>query len=516
MKQFNYSKGTPNIGYGISEKDLDFIDQEFVTIPATRYLEDRNIIFIKGKKGSGKTALRIKYEATQAEEAFLLSIKPNEDDKGFLNYKASVEKVRKKFKNKVDKENINYYAWKYFYVVNLMGDIVRKKAKLNKHLVDSQIGIIDEYLRSVSLFQHQNEKAIAITSVVALTLKKLAKLKLPTSSENYDDILESTVFGSGFDAAEVALKEVLDSLDRPYMILVDGLDETLESSNRVGQNELRIFFRSFIDKTFELSAAPFHTNLDIKAFVPKDFFEHSIHRQKDKIDLLTREIRFQSQKKEQVVFERLKKHYGDRDTDTKEMLNYYFPEDLIFKPRTGFRGKTIDFPVNVFLDAYTITPRDHIKLYSKVFSLTSEEGKEVIDKDVVMDAVAEYSNEKLNSLEAELIYNFPDISLVFNALSNGCRKYKVLELKEYLSDRNAINDFLSLKLYIQTLFEYGFFSVVEYETIEVDGEVTTNELDEILYEDKPSMPITDDSTVAICKAFCPALYIIKYSSYEYW
>lgn len=398
MAKFDYRRYL-DIGNQVAESD-GLLNGHFVAIGANEYVGKRKPSIILGRKGAGKTALRLHFERIRSPKKRSVSIEPSYTDlEGVFEY--IVHKEQRNFSN----EFISI-LWEITALLNLARMVWHETppSETPSELAKLPHSVIDDIKR--------NERY-----GVGRALDVIA-LHFP-SDEKRAVLLR---------ALKSYVRRVITENDFEYYILIDSIDDVLHSTlDTTKRNDLFAtffegiwsFFRGFSNQSRNALAA----RVFVHVFVPFDLYNWTISRHADHLRQYKHQVSWEREQLEEFITSRLvhnltgamQKQLARQDERTRRenIWQIFFPQYIsaqTFADSGPFNYKAE--VKNAMIDMTLRRPRDLQEIIRQVYERTKDSRKRFPDERSIADAFDQYSIELRQSVEKEYELVFPKMNEV--------------------------------------------------------------------------------------------------------
>lgn len=405
---YDYSFGI-NLGDLVAEQDQDYLHTNFVDVPIDDVLRSSESNIIIGRKGSGKSALRLHFEKVHTNDKRILSLCPKHDD-FFLLYDFITQPGQP--------NNLIRHAqriWEFMFLMSTTSMVLR----------DQQIGLNADD-KDCHLALREYEKLLGRTTqykdrgeIISLfhTIKVIRKLEI-----DFFDLR------SICDDLRMEIEDALNGHGAEYYFVIDSIDDTLSSDVDITDknNEFSVFFEgliSFFRDHINSDNRKIVDNIHLKLLIPKDIFSISADRHHDHLVGHVHELRWGSDQLDRFISKRLRSNLSGKKSqvEQKGVWSYFLPDCHPLKYFDGrYKERVIDCQLrNHILNMTLGRPRDLMSIFDKIVNETAQDGAKFPDTKHISSALAKYSETLRTSVEKEYQSIFPEIGIVLGGFASN-------------------------------------------------------------------------------------------------
>jgi hypothetical protein len=404
MARFDYHRYL-DIGNQVAESD-GLLNGHFVAIGANEYVGKQKPAIILGRKGAGKTALRLHFERIRSPTKRSISIEPSYTDlEGVFEY--IVHKEQRTFSN----EFISV-LWEITTLLNLARIVWHESPPSETPPELAKLhSTIDDIKR--------NERY-----GVGRTLDLIA-LHFP-SDEKRAALLR---------ALKSYVRRVIADNDLEYYVLIDSIDDVLHSTlDTTKRNDLFAtffeglwsFFRGFSNQSRNGLAS----RVFVHVFVPFDLYNWTISRHADHLRQYKHQVSWEREQLEEFITSRLVYNLTgtmqkqlERQSDEVRRDNIwqtFFPKYISTQTFADSGPFTYRAEVKkVMIDMTLRRPRDLQEIIRQVYERTKDSRKRFPDERSILEAFDQYSVELRQSVEKEYELVFPKMNEVLTRFAGN-------------------------------------------------------------------------------------------------
>lgn len=386
IEKFDYSKQL-DIGDQVAEKDWDSLKNHFVPIGTNKFVGKPKTSIIVGRKGSGKSALRVYFERTNQNKA--VSIQPSSAD-----LKDIFEHIVQHGKSAFAVEPLEV-LWETTVLLNL--------ARLGRE-EGSPISHSDI---PPHLAQELNDKQrFGIGRTLTLITRHI------TSEQGKRALIR-------------ALREYIHQTcqtGKNFYVLIDSVDDILHNSfDTTKRNDLfATFLESLLNFTRNFSNPERNkiaSNIHLQIFIPTDLYKWSVNRHDDHLRQYKHPIKWTFEQLSSFATSRLRdnlRHSSRTTASEGEVWKAFFPDNVEF---TGYNASgerySVPIPVDKALIRMTLMrPRDLLEVIRQIDHQTKSAGRSFPNADDVRIGLQGYSVELFRSVLNEYGTVYPELPAV--------------------------------------------------------------------------------------------------------
>lgn len=387
---FDYSRPL-HIGNQVAENDWETLRAHFVSIGTSHFVGKPTTSIILGRKGSGKSALRLHFERTNQTKA--VSIQPSSEDlKGIYEYIVhhgnspfAVEPIEA--------------LWEVTVLLNLVR-LTRQHGRQIDH----------PDVPSALAYDLQAGERFGIGRTLALLREKF-----PT------DRIRNTLIRGLRDHIDMTLRD-----GGQYYVLIDSVDDLLHNSfDTTHRNDL---FATFLESLLNfcrnfgnIERNKLASRIYLQVFIPIDLYKWSIDRHADHLRQYKHIVRWTPDHLNEFATSRLMDNIRPswRPNTKVDVWRHFFPEVVRFT-RYNFSGEeySADIPIDKALISMTLMrPRDLQDLVRQIDQQTKNSGRHFPTSDDIIAALQGYSIELYESVISEYSTVFPELADVLSRLA---------------------------------------------------------------------------------------------------
>jgi hypothetical protein len=433
-----------DFGRDSAESEKDFLQKVFVPTPLFKRIKNGNKNLVLGRKGTGKTAIRVSLF----------------DDLNKNNKKVSLMTPRNLSKLKIEmleKSSLNnaessLMSWKYAFLIELgmyITEAARGKygddyvfwpdpiQKVRKYLADNVVGKAN--------WIDKTFKIISLVRKIELPFLKIGTELDAGKKEAYD-------FSDNLDfISEIFIGSISLVLNEPIYILIDQVDEIWEPTE--DSKELIIGLLRASKELNELTDL-----LKIILFLRSDIFDYLDFHDSDKFHSSKELITWNETNLLTMITTRarISTNLETNDNISQEIWNLFFSSKI--------NG---DDSFKFILKHTLMRPRDLIQLCNLCRDKAQDSGHIKIEKKDIDEALPVFSEWKLKDLKDEYIVQYPFLEQVFLGMFYSIHPNIS---RDDLSDKfNIVKDNLQKKFdsyhlkkldnLLQILYNIGFLGV---------------------------------------------------------
>lgn len=274
MEKHNFKQSSPEIGVGVAESDALRFPTSFIRLKTYNLISRSDLVYIAGRKGSGKSAICIEYENSNDQNySAVLALKKEALD--YVQYRRVREKL---IKQQVEEGELTYIsrdAWSLAIRLNLMIEICLSK----RFSIDARVRVLRNYLSKNQWYDFGAMKRVMafVSEIISrFTGDDSAKIVSGAITKFIDTDPET-------NEAMKALMSLLDELEKPVLFLIDDIDSQLAvPKTEVERLNAVAYCDALIAATQELAYPILSKNFHLKVFVPQDLFGQVDQRHMDK------------------------------------------------------------------------------------------------------------------------------------------------------------------------------------------------------------------------------------------
>ncbi len=422
-----------------AENDHEMLDKAFYEWQGYKSLieaDDRFVIV--GRRGTGKSALTYRLmKDCEARKDFVIVVKPDEEE--FIGLRS----VASKFGNTVPRIRAAIkIGWRYALIMEIASN-------LNRYYKTSQL--IDSSKLKIPLKEWES-RGTTIIRRLRLTLNNLI---IP--NESPEDCIAELAHRINIDEVQKVLSEIIQTLNKRTVILIDRLDEgyepddigigiidgiiygTDDTRTHFANTKAALFLRDNIFRAIQRADQDFSRNI-----------EGNVLR-----------LHWDIQELFYLVCRRIRKGFSLEVESDPKLWNRVTEQQL--HGIEGFRR---------CLQMTLYRPRDIVSLLNNAFSNASKQARTVlINEDLV--ASSKYISEvRFDDLSKEYSSVFPGIEILTKSFSGSKSKLTILEAREIISkvtkrqdlDPQTLQHFLLLGSpdeVLKALYSVGFIGLLD-------------------------------------------------------
>ena len=503
----DYRKARPEIGVGEAEQDVRRFRSAFIKLSTYAEIANSSIVFISGRKGSGKSALCIEFEESESDNySYLFSMKKESLD--YYNFRSTRSRLLKEYGSEEDIRYLTRQSWYLTILINLMIFVCKEQDSV----VDIDIERMKIFLTEGKWYDFGNNRRIL--AFVAKIIDYFTKSNVASEAEaalsdyimNNDSLL----------SAISALKAFLARQEMPVLMLIDDIDAQLSSITSEEERRNALAYIDGLVNSCQALRYPFLSdNFHIKAFVPQDLFSQVKERHSDKIAASSRNVTWQKSELLRMIVARLHDNLPEKlraqfalqaSEGISQTWAYFFPEK-IYVSDSRLRAPH-PFDSHKVILSYTLQrPRDLIVLCDQIFHEVRNNNEAFITEKTIWEAINRYSILLVKSLTDEYSSVYLGIEDIIQSFAHGKRKYTKAELTVHFNNIPQVGGGeRQINSLIDTLYSSGFLGVVR--TIEENEPAPGHpETREEFYYDRLNVTAHQSDEFVIHRAFGKALQI---------
>lgn len=454
IEQFNYldQHRRFDLGDQVAQND-SFLEDSFVQTTAFPSVERATPKIFVGRKGSGKSALRIHFEKNP-KDRIAISIEPQ--DAELINlFSELVENSIYSFSTEVISD-----LWEASFWLSAAHALIRHC----KHKIEQS---------------HQNGDLMELIELLEIAYgdlpsdwhKRLSDLVKLYSNQN-DKIIIRNV---DLDNIKSCIEQTLNQLDKKIYILVDSVDDNVHNIlDTKSRNDLFATyfegllnsFRRFTNK----SRNPLAESIILKLFLPTDIFDWSVARHHDHLRQYIVPVDWRRHQLEDFIITRFMRNLPRRFQETLMRISVrerneivwkiFLPGKLRYHYHTGFdeRSREIDTSRAV-LDMSLNRPRDLLEVVRQIYEKTIESGVRFPSVDEIDSGFNVYSFSVKRSVISEYQFVCPEIESAMNGIS-GLHTHIENSLLRSTIQKVTLNDDSRTEYVLNILYDSGVLGVV--------------------------------------------------------
>ncbi len=402
-----------NIGAEVAEQEIDFLCKHFVTIPINETVRQNESNIILGRKGSGKTALRIFFERKHSPNKIVLSVYPEAREMTALQIYLTDKNTSEFFANEV------HTVWEIaFYILVMRGIIESDNSKptaidISNFLLEKKIGadsesVQDSLIAAILFMKKLSEdksEALLEAHKIIFSMRKLVSLHMAETQKIYYILIDSVDDNISRDVDTTGIG---NDLFRPYF---EGLLS---------------FFRMFINRESET----FDQKVHIKLFIPRDIYSWAVIRHDDHFSGRCHYVQWEPEDLEGMILERLRCNVPDRvlqhvdrqmaDKSRELLWNMFVPEEYREAGPSRYSGGPIMHKTRKQILSLSIgRPRDLILLMKEIAEATKQRKLSFPDQNIMESVFQRHSRRLKGSVVSEYGVVFPRINELLGAFSGN-------------------------------------------------------------------------------------------------
>lgn len=408
MKKFEYLEKKLDIGNQIAERDWPNLKENFIEISTASFVGEGNPAIIIGRKGSGKTALRLHFQKFPGVRKRVVYIEPSYQDL-VKSFEYLIEIEKRSFSTEFISQ-----LWEATAYIKLCKASLQKTRKLDAY-------------PELSALPHEAVEDILSEERFGIgrTLDMIAAY-FPSPNERARFIRLLREF----------LRRQIVNTDTEFYLLIDSVDEILHNTiDATSRNDL---FSTFFEglwafyKAFQnVERNDLASRIHIQIFVPIDIYSWSIGRHADHIRQYKHYISWTSAELEEFILLRLmhnltggeqrrllKQEKKDRNN---AIWTAFFPPTVISK--SYLPSGPLEYPVPFREHAIGMTlrrPRDLQEIVKQVYDCTTAAKQNFPTEDILQLSFQKYSFEMKESVQNEYGTVLPQIAdILSNFSGNG-------------------------------------------------------------------------------------------------
>lgn len=447
------------VGNQEAEKDANFLETEFVSISTASFVGSKSPSIFLGRKGSGKSALRLHFEKEHGQHERVVSISP-----GAREFEVVFDVISRISSNGLIVEPISR-IWEIAVVSKLLISIIKDSTQQEKR------NILSELPRTfISL------------------LKEGENLSIAEAARFFENFRKKN--GNIISLIRKASKNISDSAafkNRFHFVLIDSVDEAIHNlADTSKRNDLFstffegliVYFRDFLDPFRN----PLAENAFMKLFIPVDIYEWAVGRHDDRIRQYKHYIKWDRPHLEEFIVRRLEHNLERRDIislnniNSRENRNHaiwsaFFPEHISGKVHAQGRTYNVWLKTKDVLIGYTLyRPRDLQELIRLIEQERFSSGLSFPNAGTIKKGIEKYSEALDISVRNEYRSAYPQIDDIMARLAGSNAILTNNQINRIVEDVVGLNDsdiYRSLKI----LYEAGVIGVYDGRIDESAGEI---------------------------------------------
>jgi hypothetical protein len=457
IEKYDFRQGAPEIGIGVAETDARNFHSAFIRLHTYNLIGRNSTIYVAGRKGSGKSALCIEYEAKEiGSYSTIITMK-----KDALDYVSFRQARSRLLKNSVSEEDISYIsrdAWQLAILINAMISICVS----HLGVVDLDIQTMKAYLSKRKWYDFgRGKRALAfVAQIISIFTQDQTPEKISKAISQYLDYDPETV------QAIKSLKSWLSKQTRPILFMIDDIDSELGAPLTEDERAHAITFcDALVNASQNLSFPNLSENFHLKVFIPQDLFGQINQRHLDKTRAHKIDVRWDKTKLIKMLVARLHlalpselQRKWKKDVDAGRVWSYFFPERIYINV-PGLK-KEYPFPSESVVQTYTMQrPRDLVVFCDSIFKAAYQEEKSEIDARLIWDQLHEYSKILIDNIEREYRTVRVDIGDIIRSFFGKPREWERSELTLHLANLSQIGGREDCNQVIDILYDAGFLGI---------------------------------------------------------
>lgn len=406
MKRFDYSKRL-QIGNQVAESDWPTLKDSFIEIEAVSFVGASSPAIILGRKGSGKTALRLHFQRSSGINKRAVEIEPSYQD----------------------------LVLSFEYLIN-----VEKRTYSTEFI--AQLWEITSYLNLVRIaYRHFEDKDVPpeLSDLPRALVDDIIK------GERYGIGRTIALFGTSFGSVEAratlmrALKTYLKNRlrDSPtqFYVLIDSVDDVIHNTlDATSRNDL---FSTFFEglwafcKSFQnLERNELANKVFFHVFIPLDLYRWSVGRHADHLRQYKHLVSWTTDDLEEFLLLRLLHNLPGSEQKRIGRLSKVERNAAIWKaffpPLIQYRAYVssgpMEFPLPFRDSAIRMTlrrPRDLQEIVNQIYLSTSRAKAMFPTEDLIQSSFQKYSLEMRESVVKEYGMILPEIGSILTAFAGN-------------------------------------------------------------------------------------------------
>ncbi len=400
--RFNYQNPL-NVGNPVAEQEKDFLCDHFVRIPINTTVHNKDSNIILGRKGVGKSALRIFFEKTHDVSNVVLSIYPEPRELDVLH------KYLTSFSSSDSFSTEAQTIWEIAFYISIMRGIVRYD---------------DDCVTSVQVLEFLEKYDVGVDELSVQDTLMSSILFMKSLSE-ISDIPFLSAHKLIFKMRKLVVEHVNQS-EKRFFILIDSVDDNMadEIDTTGGPDIYKVyfqglleFFRMFVNREAETLG----DRVNIKLFIPGDVLSWAGGRNEDHIESKCHNVRWDADLIETMIIERLKSNVPQRVLNRLNSASDREMRDSIwsmFLPDTfNLASKSLHVaspnPKSTSREILSLCinrPRDIIRIIKEIDDAAKQRGIEFPDQMILEAVFRQHSNRLRALVEHEYSSVFPEMN----------------------------------------------------------------------------------------------------------
>ena len=398
-----------DMGDQTAESD-NLLEAEFISIETAQQVDNERHAIILGRKGAGKSALRLHFEKQDDKALRSASLAPEQDELDIVY-------------NYIENNSMESFAVEPLIRVWELSVLI---ALIRKIYISSDEAIRSDVFKGLPktfVSELKNMRGLVSPSKTVKVLNKLKSKKI-----SYDNICNKII---------EKINHYCNGDDLNYYALIDSVDEALHNSaDTTNRNDLfgtyfealLSMFHSAVNKEREL----FNGHIIIKLFLPLDIYEWTSDRHDDRLRQYKHLVNWKRQQLYEFTVRRLyhnldpyNQHKADqikeKDARMKAIWEAFFPWEYRYELNFGRRSsKTITVKMrDVFVDNTLLRPRDMQELIDNIERERISQGLEDCDQSIIDTAIEQNSFALEASVRREYSTVLKEIDAVMARISGS-------------------------------------------------------------------------------------------------
>lgn len=434
-----------NIGGARAESDK-LLNNNFITIPAFSKLYSDDPSIIIGRKGSGKSGLRLHFSDTLFEKKsnlYCAHLTPrSEEFEGVFEYAMRIS-------NSGLVTELFSLLWECAAHVQLLRTLSHELPQIQSRREASEL-LVDFYPNSLANPHGKSSSAIDTVVTEHLSIEKMREFRQRSRSQ---------------------LKEICKREDIYLYLLVDSIDDLLHNSTDSSRRDdvfstffsgLIDFFRDFTD----FRSNPSCERVLFKLFMPVDIYNWSSNRHADQLSGYKYEVSWAYHELENFIRLRLSENLSGRDKKIASSMSNeafwssFLPLSAKFTYYDASRRRFVSRSVPTVTHLMNMTlrrPRDIMLLFRHINALCQSHGVPNPDPKILNMAIDAYSEDLRSNVVEEYKRILPEIDKLFGAFAGTETRVRRDDFEYVLSTK--LQNAEEVELASRVLYEAGLFGV---------------------------------------------------------